>query len=216
MVRIARALFQFLIVRLRGLWAGLLLPAALFGMARLGWVPGATLSDRISGAGIILSLAGLVGVAYGYTELRSRFGRPKLGRAIANYFSDFWAALRKRPQDANVAISGVEAESKTHGVTVLTRGPPTLETRVEDLERTQKELQSAFTTFRDETTQKHNNMDVRFTTAHSKLTEMITQHRVLLEKVTLGGMSSEVAGWIWLLFATLFSGVPDWLASRLS
>jgi len=206
------ALLRHLTVGLPTLWLGTGVPAGIL-LAISAFV--CSPEHRWVWLGLYLQLGGLLLVARGIAETRRRFKRPSMIDRVATWL-DQAAALLGPGQAIRVAgsisLSG-SARGSTTVTGTLSTGTPTVEVRLQQLERGLAALSTSLAQHRDETRAA---IEVERKALQDETADRrrdIEGVRGLLEEEAAGGLHFEAIGLIWLAIATVATTIPERLPS---
>ncbi|MGH7515085.1 MAG: hypothetical protein ACREOQ_19440 [Gemmatimonadales bacterium] len=163
-------------------------------------------------AGMGLQLCGLVLVARGIADTRQLFGKPSLWERVKAWRRALVAALRG-PQSVHgtVAMTGTSTMLAV-GSVVLVKLGQSLDARVEELERRIGELHDALDALRGAVQREAVERTAEIAREVAALRAELAGVRGLMEDYAAGGLSLEMAAFVWLVVGTLVSSLPGELA----
>ena len=177
------------------------------------WSPSS--EQRIRLTGLILQLLGVATVVWGIAKTRADFGYPPIFTWAKGYFSCFPIVRRS----ATVAPKGVVAFTSTGTVTAdATNGPglnPTIESRLDTLEKNMEALHGRITTTKNEMQERFNKANEALFAETASRTAEDALTRGMLEKTATGGVHISAMGATWLFVGVFLSTAAPELAGWL-
>jgi hypothetical protein len=198
-------------------WLAFGVPIAVFFASEA--VPWGTADQRVRGAGLLMTLGGVVLVARGIADTRKMFGRLTYRQRLA-----LWMKARPRilaVRGVTVNVSAVQSHSMVGTVTVSTgaRDLSTVEGRLKGLEDDVRRIDQRIAKAEGE---RHTEIAKVRANASAEQESRITgdqELRKLIENVAAGGLDFEAIGVVWVIAGELFgsfsaelsSWLPGWL-----
>ena len=209
-LRRAHLVRQFCIVNLSNVWYGILPPIMLVQVARQLRYFGVPSDTAANEACAVLTIGGLFLVAKGYADLRHHFGRKPLMTSARAYLADFVARWKSGNVRVITGTGHVSLGLTGHARATVGAGPnSSLEHRVAVLEQNMAGVHVELGTLASEQEQMRRDLESRIAAERVERERQVQAAKDLLETTTIGGLGSEVTGWIWLLVSALFSGFPQ-------
>jgi hypothetical protein len=177
--------------------------------------PAGTGEQRVVGTGVGLQLFGILSVWLGFERTRKEF-------EFELTIVAFWRWLRRIPwrgprvHNVSIQVSGNAAMHVTgHATLTATTADPSLEARVDALQKNVEALRSELSATRSEFVQKIEELK----TSHGRIAE---DHSTRIEKVNrklliaqTGGLDLSLAGLVWLAVGVIATSIPAELAQWL-
>jgi DNA-binding FrmR family transcriptional regulator len=159
-----------------------------------------------------LQFCGLLLVARGIAETRQLFGKPTLLERIKAWWRALVAAI-KPPKTVHptIAMTGTAGLSAS-GTLVVAKVVQSLDARVEELERRVGELQGGLDALTRAVQQEAVERTAEIAREVAAVRAELAGVRGLMEDYAAGGLSLEMAAFVWLVIGTLVSSLPGELA----
>jgi hypothetical protein len=151
----------------------------------------------------LLQLAGLVLVGKGLLETADRFGRPMPWVRVVTWWRPNTYKTAKLNMNLTVGIKATPEVSYQ----VNRKAPPSVEERLEQLERHMQEVRDGLQNVRTTNAALHDAANTRLETFKVALDAEIKKAMTLLEKQFADGLDDGYIGLFWVAFGTVLSGV---------
>jgi len=190
-----------------------------FGVTLSVWLPSlwhANLSDRFNYSGLMLQLFGFGLVGYGMHETLNEFGRKGFRSWLINW-GKRWVGAFKKPiiAHAKIEMHGLSMSAALTSASLGSASTPTLDERVTALERKLNAAEQEIANAKGRIEEEIRNRIAAIHAEENARAQSNQQMRSLIEKLTVGGMTLEIVGFVWVLIGTVFSTIPIELAGLL-
>lgn len=165
--------------------------------------------------GMVLEIFGLGTVAWGVSQTRRRFGRPSIVALTRQWLGQ----IPRWPRNHVISLAGVAsagAVGSARGHAVYGVGPnPTIEERVDALEKNLKGLDERFNQARNEIEAKVRKQSESIDEERRTRASADENLRKTIEDTETGGLHLSAVGLVWLLVGLILSTIPEELAALL-